>query len=354
MEGFQLRYVGLPLAKKAHIWTVKVPAWKQAQGRAHSDNAVTEFHALAQAQKVSRGSQLFFVHNATVAERCKAFGTLYWDVKQSPKHMARVKVSDNKHLLSAVIPFCSLENDLIGDVVASLAPVCRRIVLVCLTHLFTGEPDPSAYEICTQLAAKHAEVVPVLVPWNAEQGKQHQGFWPCEMRMQGFANTNTPWILMVDADEVLRDAERFAQWFDTRKHTPSTPKLANYWYFLSKRRRSKTLEDSIVLTHRSLVTLAMFRHFGMERSAFCVGKPERMVKDLEGEPMFDHFSWVREPALMRKKVVNWGHRKDRNWSELLEKAYSEDILTTPDFLHGYTYDILPESTEDKCDSDRVV
>ena len=267
--------------------------------------------------------------------------------------MARVKVDQNKHLLSAIIPFCSFEHDLIGDVVRSLAPVCSRIVVVCLTHFFTGEPDPRAYEIVTQLAEETPEVLPLLIPWNAEQGKTHQGFWPCEMRMQGFANTTTPWVLMVDADEALRDAERFAEWFNTRKGTPSTPKLATYWYFLSKRRRAQTLEDSVVLTHRSLVTLAMFRHFGMERAAFCVGKPDRMVKDLHGDPMFDHFSWVREPEMMRKKVLNWSHRQDRNWSELVDKALADDILTTPDFLHGYKYDILPESLP-KSDGDRVV
>jgi hypothetical protein len=254
--------------------------------------------------------------------------------------MARVKVDENKHLLSAVVPFCSLEGDLIERVVRNLAPVCSRIVVVYLTHFFTGDPDPEAHTIVQELSSKVPEVVPVRVQWNASQGKQHQAFWPCELRLQGFVHTNTPWVLMVDADEVLRDAERFAAWFATRKDTPSTPKLANYWYFLSERRRAKPLEDSIVLTHRTLVTFPMFRAFHAERSAFCVHS-ERMVKDLEGEPMFDHFSWVRSPDKLRRKVVSWGHREDRNWTEALDKALAADTLTTPDFLHGYDFDILP-------------
>jgi hypothetical protein len=261
-------------------------------------------------------------------------------VKQSPKNMARVKVDENKHLLSAVVPFCSLDSDLIGRVVRSLAPVCSRIVVVYLTHLFTGEPDPDAQAMIEKLAAEVPEVEPVRVQWNATQGKVHQAFWPCEMRMHGFVHTDTPWILMVDADEVLRDAERFAAWFATRKDLPSTPKLANYWYFLSERRRAKPLEDSIVLTHRSLVCFPMFRAFGAERSAFCV-VPERMVKDLEGQPMFDHFSWVRSPDIMRRKVKSWSHREDRDWAALVETALAApDPMTTPDFLHGYEYEIV--------------
>lgn len=253
--------------------------------------------------------------------------------------MTGVKVDENKHLLSAVIPFCSLDEDLIGRVVRSLAPVCSRIVIVYLTHLFTGEPDPQAQTILEALAAETPEVKLVRVQWNVAQGKTHQAFWPCEMRMQGFVHTVTPWVLMVDADEVLRDAERFSAWFATRKDNPSTPKLANYWYFLSERRRAKPLEDSIVLTHRSLVCFPMFRAFGAERSAFCVVQ-ERMVKDLTGQPMFDHFSWVRTPDKMKKKVKAWSHREDRDWASLIEKALAGDPLTTPDFLHNYEYEIL--------------
>lgn len=303
---------------------------------------MTEFDPLSKSKKIAASWQQLLVNDSSVTKRCKTLVSLGRNMEQSPKNMGRVKVDENKHLLSAVIPFCSMEDDLIEDVVRSLVPVCTRVVLVTLTHFFTGEPDPRAYEIAEGLSREYKEVVAVLVPWNAEQGKVHQAFWPCEMRMQGFANTQTPWVLMVDADEVLRNAERFAEWFATQHATPSTPKLANYWYFLSKRRRSKTLEDSIVLTHRSLVTFPMFRQFPAERAAFCVGESKRMVKGLDGEPMFDHYSWVRRPDTLRKKVVTWGHRQDRNWPDLVDKALQEDLLTTPDFLHGYTYEILPE------------
>lgn len=238
-----------------------------------------------------------------------------------------------------MVPFCSLERDLIRRVVSSLAPVCSRIVIVYLTHFFTGDADPDARVIVEDLARDFPEVKPLCVTWNAQQGKVHQGFWPCEMRLRGFAETTTPWVLMIDADEVLRSAERFAEWFATQKDRPATPKLANFWYFMSEKRRAKVLEDSIVLTHRQFLTFASFRQFGAERAAFSV-TGERMVKGLDGEPMFDHFSWVRTPEQLRKKVVHWSHRNDRKWSEIVETALAEDPLTTPDFLHGYEYDIL--------------
>jgi len=66
------------------------------------------------------------------------------------------------------------------------------------------------------------------------------------------------------------------------------------------------------------------------------------VRGLDGEVMFDHFSWVRSREVMVKKVMNWGHREDRDWLSLVNKAFDSDILTTPDFVHGYEYDIIEE------------
>lgn len=261
-------------------------------------------------------------------------------MKKRSENMSDIKIDKNKSLLSVVIPFCSLERDLIDRVCRSVAPICARIVLVFFTHLYTGEEDPEAETIAKRLTSEIPEVFPLKLQWRKEFLAMPPGFCPTEMRLNGFANTTTPWILMLDADEVLRNPQRFAEWFDTRKNEASVFKLANFWYFLSERRRAKILEDSIVLTHRCLLHINMFRNFAAERNAFAQGA-ERQVKDLQGEPMFDHFSWVRDPELLLRKVDAWSHRKDKNWLPLVQKALREDPLTTQDFVHGYEYDILP-------------
>lgn len=264
--------------------------------------------------------------------------------------MTDIKVDDGKWRsqdLSVVIPFCSMEADLIDDVVRSAAAVSSDVVIVSCTHFFDGEPDTRAPEIVQRLKREYAQVRTVSVTWRKLPPNAPPGFWPCELRMHGFAATNprTRWVLWLDADEVVREPERFSEWFQSVKDTKTTAfKLANYWYFLSKRRRAKQIEDSIVMVQRQYIHATMFRDFASERDAMTrgFGGPPRNVTGLDGKPMFDHFSWVRSPpTVLLDKVRNWGHKRDRNWKELVEKALSEDPLTTRDFVHNYEFDILP-------------
>jgi hypothetical protein len=84
-----------------------------------------------------------------------------------------------------------------------------------------------------------------------------------------------------------------------------------------------------------------FRNYSGEREKLA-DSFVRDVRDLEGDIFFDHFSWVRSKEILLQKVSSWSHRNDKNWTELLLKAYQEDILTTKDFVHNYEYDILKE------------
>ena len=42
---------------------------------------------------------------------------------------------------------------------------------------------------------------------------------------------------------------------------------------------------------------------------------------------------------MLKKVLNWGHKNDKNWSDLIEEEFSRPFNGT-DFVHGYNYNIV--------------
>ena len=252
--------------------------------------------------------------------------------------MADVKVDDEERLkISVVIPYCSFESDLIFDVVNSLS-VCDDIVIVYMTHFFNGEEDLHAESTldvfksfpnvrCIRLVWK-----PITVP---------PAFWVSEMRMVGFARSRHSWMLACDSDECLRDQKAFKAWFKTIENGATKSfKLTNYWYFMSKKRRANIIEDSITLTHRSVISMPMFRQFGQERSALLLPNDPRNTRDLDGNVFFDHFSWVRSPENLRRKVLSWSHRKDRDWVPLVDKALSEDPLLTEDFVHKYSYTIL--------------
>jgi hypothetical protein len=71
------------------------------------------------------------------------------------------------------------------------------------------------------------------------------------------------------------------------------------------------------------------------------------LKTLENETLNDqvlchHYSWVRTKDEMLQKVKSWGHSADKNWTQLVEEEFSRDFNGT-DFVHGYTYDIVPNT-----------
>lgn len=256
--------------------------------------------------------------------------------------MADVKIDKEERCkISVIVPYCSFESDLIRGVVESLQ-ICDEVIIVYLTHFFNGEEDREAESTINLLKDEFSNVIPIRIKWKP--ANVPQAYWVCEMRMHGFAKSTKDWILCLDSDEMIRNPTRFKEWFHLIEDKEvKSYKLANYWYFMSKQRRSKVIEDSITLTHRSVICMSMFRDFNLERSALLLPGSPRKTLDLHGDVMFDHFSWVRTPKNLLRKVKSWGHRKDRDWVPLVEKALREDPLTTEDFVHGYDYIILEPS-----------
>jgi hypothetical protein len=247
--------------------------------------------------------------------------------------------------LSVVVLYCSHERDLIDKVIEPLTKISNDVVVVSLSHFFTGEPDSRALEKLKELSETYKEVKPRLLQWKYIPGAP-QNFWPCEMRLHGFGETDPSkkWVMFVDSDEILRKPDAFNAWFsDLSKQSEqfNAYKLSSYWYFLSPLRRSKVIEDSIVLVQKKSLGMPNFRNYSGEREKLA-DSFVRDVRDLEGDIFFDHFSWVRSKEILLQKVSSWSHRNDKNWTELLLKAYQEDILTTKDFVHNYEYDILKE------------
>lgn len=249
--------------------------------------------------------------------------------------------------MDCVIQYCSTEQDLVDDCVTQASAACDQVYLVVLTHFFTGDPDPDAWVKARNLAHRFKNVKPVLVQWKHMPGAPPL-FWHHEARLMGYSMGNNPWVLFLDADEVICDSNQFRTWWakmaSDSQNRMTAYKLANYWYFLSKKRRAKTLEDSVVLVKRNSLHLSHFRSYAADRENYFYASPEArrrtMVLGDDGKPMLDHFSWVRSKDTLLTKTKTWGHRAEKDWPKLIETAFASDILTTPDFVHGYEYEVL--------------
>lgn len=157
------------------------------------------------------------------------------------------------------------------------------------------------------------------------------------------------WTILLDGDEVpCEGGKALREWWlanQTSLVPARTYKLSNSWFFLHPTLVSEQHEDSVVLVHGSHLTDRAMTH-PRERDGVCFvvsesgGECTRAVMGLKGQPMFDHFSWVRASRdLLLAKVANWGHSKDsgRDWTGMVNHAYDEmeaGRLPKRDFVHG--------------------
>jgi hypothetical protein len=164
------------------------------------------------------------------------------------------------------------------------------------------------------------------------------------------------WALLLDGDEIP-DGDMVAAWWRSDptaggKSLATVYKMANFWYFLHPCLVAERHEDSVMLVHSSLLTDGALSH-PRERDGIVEyhGGGADVVRDVTdvpgGTPMFHHYSWVRaDRRALFRKVANWGHSRDRPWSDMLRAALDElDAGNAPahDFVHGYPLLRLPRA-----------
>lgn len=155
------------------------------------------------------------------------------------------------------------------------------------------------------------------------------------------------WVVLMDGDEVLQHGGRtFLDWWTVAKDhldRQDSYKLSNRWFFLHPRLLSEGFEDSAVLVHASQLSDKALTH-PRERDGVCFAVREaggtcvRGIRGLDGNPMIDHYSWVRPSREhLIAKVKNWGHTGERDWVALINHAFDElEVGQFPDtdFVHG--------------------
>jgi hypothetical protein len=174
------------------------------------------------------------------------------------------------------------------------------------------------------------------------------------------------WALMLDGDEVP-DGPAFERWWKgeggsiVRLDSFMAHKMANLWLFIDPRLASTELEDSVLLVHSdALVHDDALQHprerdgvylwnqsspLGMH--AMCV---QRNVLSDDKEPMFWHFSWVREGGrdALKAKCAHWGHAGERDWPALIDTAFDaveHGQWPERDFVHNRGLRLLDQLPE---------
>jgi hypothetical protein len=250
-----------------------------------------------------------------------------------------------KHPVGTVVNFCTNEVRFISACLQAARQFSSQVVVPVASHFFDGTPENRG--LLEQIYAAFPEClfieypfIPDRIPSAIFKAVRPDSFWHCLSRLVGAWNLDAAieTVLFLDADEVA-DGRGMSEWLDCSGYEQYTAfKLANFWYFREPIFQAERFEDSIVLVQKKALTADMLLH-DEERGAVynsLPGPKRRMVLGTNGQPLFHHFSWVRTEEEMLRKVRSWGHRKDRNWEELVRREFSGPFQGT-DFVHGYRF-----------------
>jgi hypothetical protein len=238
-------------------------------------------------------------------------------------------------MIDAVVLYNSSDRRFIDVCVRNLYEAGIRVSLITYTHLWNGTPedlDAVRDDVVRNLQyLKSAHIVqwtPGHSPWHWEAYGRYYA-----VDRLGPDSTHT---MFIDVDEIVEpDALRtFVENTDLQKY--ESFRLKNYWYFRDPTFRANAIEDSVVVCRTDVVKRIGWTPRGREQY------PTSRISLPNGQPFIHHFSWVRTQKEMLNKVSNWGHAGEKNWVELVNEEFSRPF-NGKDFIHGYTYQTVPNT-----------
>lgn len=263
--------------------------------------------------------------------------------------------------LTILITYCSNERMFVDALMTAALRAADQVCVAVGRRLFDGREEdvehilevssryPKAHFVWFDVP-DHLLATPIELHNNARMAARDLAAHKSDGRLY-----TDSWVVLMDGDEVLCNEGRgLLLWWTAVKDQldrRDTYKLSNRWFFLHPRLASEGVEDSVVLVHGSQLSDKALTH-PRERDGVCFSVGEgggaciRGVRGVDGQPMIDHYSWVRSSReQLIAKVKNWGHTGERDWVALINHAFDEldnGRLPATDFVHGRKLTLLNE------------
>lgn len=236
---------------------------------------------------------------------------------------------------ATIINFSSLDESFIDACIDNVTDVSAKVIIIGFNKLFDGKDDLAGMQkIIERNRHKNVEfIVKDLPPKTFESNAVYHNI----TRVFGFEYVKdiAPYVLFIDGDEVA-EKHLLQNWKESFAGDIKTTRFFNYWYFREPVYQSESLEYSPVLFDTNFLKFLLeFNYDDIYRQPFDRNFYE-FTADRVSPAIFHHFSWVRTKQEMLDKVKNWGHKNDRNWTELVEEEFTHEF-TGQDFVHGYKY-----------------
>lgn len=251
-------------------------------------------------------------------------------------------------MASVVVCYCSNEKAFIDALLTECYRFSDDIVVSYGSHLYDGTPEDKAH--IDALRSKHNSVrfveyvVDNSIDLNKQKGvvKRPKAYWHNLARYTGISSLKKEeWVFLIDSDEIP-EGSKVLEWLSkTNLHKECIYKMANYWYFKSVNNQATSWEDSVLLVHSSC--LSADNIFGdMERDHLVAASGCRLVRQVvgtDGNPMWHHYSFVRNKEGIVHKIKNWGHSDDSfnrvDATKFVDYIYKDENVN--DIVHGYEY-----------------
>lgn len=252
--------------------------------------------------------------------------------------------------LSIVVSYSSMEEMFLDAMVKECTLASYDVIFCIGTHLYDGTPASAFPE--RHLSNPRVSVVTYDVDTN-EDPSAHEGvvnrptsYWHNMARWVGIQAAKYPCVLLLDGDEIPKGA-LLARWAE--KHLGSfsphdVMKMATHWFFKLPTLQAYSVEDSVVLAHKNMLTReTVFGDDERDHIVNCAkqlgGTVHRMVRHhVNDTPMFRHYSYVRKD--IEAKLKRWAHRDDLFAGEDRYKMFmalydSVGKTTMIEPIHGY-------------------
>jgi hypothetical protein len=244
-------------------------------------------------------------------------------------------------MIDTVINYCSNDFRFIVKNVTESLKFSDRVIIPMISHFLNGVSDEigitKTIEALQNLDGSD-RIVFIQYEWDSSKSSRYHHNMS---RWIGLQDSQTDYVMFLDADEIV-EGDLMKQYLSTQKHFEyDVIAFKSYWYFREPIYRATTTELAASLWNRKIcVQDIIFSE--SERWSY---RHHRNIKSLEdetynGNVMCHHYSWVRNHQQMLNKVQSWGHNKDKNWTTLVNEEFSRPFNGT-DFVHGYSYDIVP-------------
>ncbi len=242
--------------------------------------------------------------------------------------------------LAVIINFCSNESSFITACIQEIQKVTKNIIVPVSDHFFDGtvENHTKLKSIFSTFPDVNFILYPFIPSLFPEKGRDHHLHNASRKIGMQYLPDSAEYVLFLDADEII-DGESFKTWLNEKRFLDfDFIKFSCYWYFREPCFQATTYETSPLLVKRSKLNPQLLMHLDERTGIYNEGIGEKFegMLGINLEPMFHHYSWVRSKEEMIKKTETWSHRKDRNWSDLVNKEF-EGAFSGNDFVHGYEY-----------------